>query len=62
LATVGNIDLLSEKFIAYNKKARCTNIIESKNLGKFLYKIKCKYENQQARIVQILEEEGETTL
>jgi len=53
---------MSEKFIAYNKKPRYTNIIESKNLGKCLFKMKCKYENQWARIVQILEEEGETAL
>jgi hypothetical protein len=37
----------------------CTNIIELKNLGKFLYKMKCKCENQRERIVQILEEAGE---
>jgi len=62
LATVGNVGLISEKFIACKKKARCTNIIESKNLGKLLYKMKCKYENQRVKIVLILEEEGETTL
>jgi hypothetical protein len=38
---------------------RCTNIIELKNLEKFLYKMKCKYENQLARIVKILEKEGD---
>jgi hypothetical protein len=41
---------------------RPTSIIELKNLAKCLYKMKCKYENQLARIVQILEEEGETAL
>jgi len=62
LATVGNVGLISDNFYSIQKKSRCTNIIESKNLGKFKKKIKCKYEHQLARIVQILEERGETAL
>jgi hypothetical protein len=36
--------------------------MELKNLGKFLYKMERKIENQLARIVQILEEGGETAI
>jgi hypothetical protein len=56
------LTLYPKTLIACNKMTRSTNIIELKNLGKFLYKMKCKCENQLARIVQILEEERETAL
>jgi hypothetical protein len=33
------------KGIAYNKIITCTNIIDLRNIGSYLYKIKCKWEN-----------------
>jgi hypothetical protein len=44
--------LLSRKWqeineeVAYNKIINCTNTVELKNLGRYLYKIKCKWENR----------------
>jgi hypothetical protein len=32
--------------LAYKKIINCTNIIELKNIGIYLYKIKCKWENK----------------
>jgi hypothetical protein len=32
--------------IAYKKVINCTNIIELRNIGNYLYKIKCKWKNK----------------
>jgi hypothetical protein len=34
------------EWIVYKKIINCTNIIELRNLGSYLYKIKCKWENK----------------
>jgi hypothetical protein len=34
------------EWIAYKKIINCTNIIELRNTGSYLYKIKCKWENK----------------
>jgi hypothetical protein len=44
--------LLSKKWqiikeeLAYKKTINCTNTIDLRNLGRYLYKIKCKWENR----------------
>jgi hypothetical protein len=44
--------LLSRKWqiineeLAYKKIINCTNTVELRNLGRYLYKIKCKWENR----------------
>jgi len=37
---------------AYIKIISCTKIIELKHLGKFMYKLRCKWENQEKIPVQ----------
>jgi hypothetical protein len=32
--------------LAYKKIINCTNTVELRNLGRYLYKIKCKWENR----------------
>jgi hypothetical protein len=34
------------EWIAYKKIINCNNIIELRNIGSYLYKIKCKWENK----------------
>jgi hypothetical protein len=34
------------EWIVFKKIMNCTNIIELRNIGSFLYKIKCKWENK----------------
>jgi hypothetical protein len=34
------------EWIVYKKIINCTNIIELRNIGNYLYKIKCKWENK----------------
>jgi hypothetical protein len=34
------------EWIAYKKIINCTNITELRNIGSYLYKIKCKWENK----------------
>jgi hypothetical protein len=34
------------EWIAYKKIISCTNIIELRNMGIYLHKIKCKWENE----------------
>jgi hypothetical protein len=34
------------EWVAFKKIINCTNIIELRNIGSFLYKIKCKWENK----------------
>jgi hypothetical protein len=41
---------------AYKKIISCTKITELKHLGKFMYKSRCKWENQDEIPVQDLEE------
>lgn len=41
---------------AYKKIISCTQIIQLKHLGKFMYKLRCKWENQDEIPVQDLEE------
>jgi len=41
---------------AYKKIISCTKIIELKHLGKFMNKLRCKWENQDEIPVQDLEE------
>jgi hypothetical protein len=38
--------LMLNEGIAYKKIINCTNIIECRNIGIYLYKIKCKWENE----------------
>jgi hypothetical protein len=38
--------LLLNEGIAYKKIINCTNITELRNIGIYLYKIKCKWENK----------------
>jgi hypothetical protein len=53
--------LLSRKWqiineeLAYKKINICTNTVELRNLGRYLYKIKCKWENR----IQQLQLQGE---
>jgi hypothetical protein len=34
------------EWVAYKKIINCTNITELRNIGSYLYKIKCKWENK----------------
>jgi hypothetical protein len=34
------------EWIVYKKIINCTNVIELRNVGSYLYKIKCKWENK----------------
>jgi hypothetical protein len=34
------------EWMVYKKTSNCTNIIELRNIGIYLYKIKCKWENK----------------
>jgi hypothetical protein len=47
------------EWIFYKKIINCTNIIELRNIGSFLYKIKCKWENT---IRNLLSEVGSRTI
>jgi hypothetical protein len=38
--------LMLNEWIVYNKIINCTNIIELRNIGSYVYKIKCKWENK----------------
>jgi hypothetical protein len=38
--------LMLNEWTAYKKVINCTNIIELRNIGIYLYKIKCKWENK----------------
>jgi hypothetical protein len=39
------------EWIAYNKIINCTNIIELRNIGIYLYKIKCKWEKKNQEFI-----------
>jgi hypothetical protein len=41
--------------IAYKEIINCTNIIELRNIGIYLYKIKCKWENKIRNLSSELE-------
>jgi hypothetical protein len=41
--------------VAYKKIINCTNTVELRNLGRYLYKIKCKWENR----IKVLQFDGE---
>jgi hypothetical protein len=47
------------EWIAYKKIINCTNIIELRNIGSYLYKIKCKWEN---KITNLSSELGSRTV
>jgi hypothetical protein len=36
----------------------CTKVTEMRNLSTFLHRVKCKWENQKARVAQMIEEEN----
>jgi hypothetical protein len=38
--------LMLNEWIAYKKIINCTNIIDLRNIGIYLYKIKCKWEDK----------------
>jgi hypothetical protein len=38
--------LRRNEWIVYKKIINCTNIIELRNMGSYLYKIKCKWDNK----------------
>jgi hypothetical protein len=39
-------EMAGNKELAYKKIINCTNTVELRNLGTYLYKIKCKWENR----------------
>jgi hypothetical protein len=53
---------LNNKWLNINEEIVQKKTTELKSLGKFLYTKKCKWENQVAKTVQNLDEEGEKEL
>jgi hypothetical protein len=42
--------LIVNEEVAYKTKKKCTNAVELRNIGKYLYKIKCQWENEISNI------------
>jgi hypothetical protein len=45
--------------ISCTRLINCTKVTEMRNLSTFLHRMKCKWENQKAKVAQMIEERME---